>query len=459
MTESVFIAWGKNEKLASKVEELLGKSGYFPTLGGRDRAANPTTFFINANVIHQMDEAAFAIILAQRIYDSRGRPTPEFRPNLMFEWGYLLRRLRADAIHVFLINLRRSDLPSDVLNAYTTEISFKSAAPPRATHIEAAAQEIVNTFLRNVVNIDMYGLEIIQHYDLYRSRLSDMTKRERSFNSREAGYYMLHMLQPAFYRDDLNFLAGCLTVFVRMSTGHFTSLAKLITQVIAYYRVTQELDAHGPSTPDNERARAISSLTTIERNLANVSKAKERVYNIFDVLVENFRGLTNFRLYLLNRTETNLVGAIQCFELAMKECSQFQSIYPANSGFIREFWGSYIERNLSRAYYLAGKTDDGLALAQSAESKRQSIGGQLQAAGQLALSRQFELELALSKFDQAINGTAEEADLLAIVNDYLIPHTPRGVDRVWERLHSALLKTADERKHANLTSALKALNR
>jgi hypothetical protein len=117
LSETVCIAWGRNEPVARAVAKHLSNSGYSPIVGGANRGGNPSSFFINSNVLAQMDDASAAIILAQPIYADKNKPTPDLRPNLLFEWGYLQKHLRADAIHAFLINLQPTDLPSDLLNS------------------------------------------------------------------------------------------------------------------------------------------------------------------------------------------------------------------------------------------------------------------------------------------------------------------------------------------------------
>jgi hypothetical protein len=279
MSENVFIVWGKNKSLAIKVRDLLSRNGYFPTVGGSERGAEPATFFVNSNVIQGMDNASFGIILVQRIFDKSGNPTGEFRPNLMFEWGYLLRRLRADALHVFLIGIGRDELPDDVLSAYTHPIVMSSANPSEA-ELTAAATDITDKFLADVVSIDFDGLEIIQNYDQYRTALLEMSLRRRAFNAREAGYFLLHMIQPAFYRNDLGFIKKCLGELLRLSTGQFVQVAILIDQIIRYYGVTERL--HQANSPSS---REFQDLLDIDRKLQSIRGTKNKVYNIFDVIL------------------------------------------------------------------------------------------------------------------------------------------------------------------------------
>jgi tetratricopeptide (TPR) repeat protein len=456
MTENVFIVWGRNQLLAAKVSDFLKSDGYFPVVGGMSRGSAPSTFFISSNVIQQMDDASFAIILAQRIYDQAGLPTKEFRPNLMFEWGYLQRRLRADAIHVFLIDIPRDELPSDLLNSYTHEISVFSPNPTD-DQLTAAAKEITAKFLGDVVNTDFDGLEIIQNYEQYRTCLIEMAQKKRAFSAREAGYFLLHMIQPAFYRDDLAFIQDCLREFSRHTSGHFIGVAILIDQIIRYYAAADSLDRRLQLGPIDKSIPEFQTFLDVERKIANVRGLKNKVYNILDVLIEDFVGLANLELYIISKDIDYLDKSIAAFHAAQIECAEFQSIYPSNSSFIRTLWESYIERNLSRAYFYKGNQTEARRLSESGERKRISVSALLDAARVPFLSKQFQLELGLSKFDQALSQGSNEADLMEIFNRYIAPHTSSSVDRVWARLHAAVLQEAIKHGYETLESKLRAV--
>ncbi len=198
MPETVFIAWGRNEVLAKAVASSLAASGYSPIVGGNKPGASANTFFISTNILSQMDSASAAIILVQKNNSSKRTSKLEFRPNLMFEWGYLQRRLRADAIHVFLIDVDKDKLPTDLLNAYTTEASIAATGWPEEEAIRTLGDSIASTFSRNIAQVDFDGLEIIKGYDAYRGFLWEMMEGRKAFNPREAGYYILHMINPHF---------------------------------------------------------------------------------------------------------------------------------------------------------------------------------------------------------------------------------------------------------------------
>jgi len=459
MTENVFIAWGRNLELAVAVRDLLKKNGYFPTVGGMFRGAQANTFFINSNVLRQMDDASFAIVLAQRIFDAKGQPTGEFRPNLMFEWGYLQGRLRADAIHVFLINIGRDELPSDLQNAYTHTINIDNALQPTVEELNAAAGEIVHKFVADIANIDFDGLEILQNYDSYRTRLSEIKGRTRAFNSREVGYYLLHMIQPAFYRNDFSFIKDCLAEFVRMATGQFIDVAILIDQIIAYYELTDRIGELDSLAISDDLRGSIRVLEDIESKLNNLRSKKDKIYNIFDVLLEDFLGLCNLRVYMINKNAVALDRAIASFTNALKECGEFQSVHMSNVGFVRTLWEAYIERNLARAYYYKGDTVVAEKTSMSAEQKRLNVSSQLGAARVDWLARQFSIEIGLSQFDRMKGAGINENDLSDLVARYIEPNVPRGIDRVWDRLHGAIEKSAKEKGYNGLLDRLASVKR
>jgi hypothetical protein len=457
MTEHVFLAWGRNQQLAMDVSNELRSAGYFPIVGGMQRGASVHSFFVNANVIQQMDNASIAIILVQKIYDSAGKPTQEFRPNLMFEWGYLQRRLRADAIHVFLIDILRSELPSDLLNAYTHEVAISNPSNPSQIELKDASKRIFNLFSKDISNIDLDGLEIIQKYDANRVALSEVAQGKRAFNPKEIGYTLLHMIQPSFYRNDLNFIKDCIRDFSRNSTGNFSNIIVLLEMIVKYYDTWDTINHSSKWSGSGRSSPEYRSFESIASTLQALAGLRNSVYNIFDVILNNFSGLAYFRMFEATREFNYLEDAIKYFELAREKCRDFKSIHPANEGFIRKFWESYIERNLSRVYSLSNDKMKAEQFGRSAEAARRITAAQLSAVGAVGLAKQFELETGLSRLDQAILKGSKEHDLTELFEIYIEPHNPRGIDRVWERLHSAVLKEAHKNGYKSLSKRLKNL--
>ena len=95
--EHIFIAWGKNKKLADKVAEKLKERGYNPIVGGDEKNPKKMDYFLGPQILNQIKKASKAIILVQHL-----------RPNLMFEFGVLFERLDPDSLFIFLIRIKRS---------------------------------------------------------------------------------------------------------------------------------------------------------------------------------------------------------------------------------------------------------------------------------------------------------------------------------------------------------------
>ena len=103
------------------------------------------------------------------------------------------------------------------------------------------------------------------------------------------------MIQPAFYRNDFAFIKHCLAEFVRMATGQFIDVAILIDQIIAYYELTDRI-GELESQPGEDLRDAVRVLEDIESKLKNLRGKKDKIYNIFDVLLEDFLGAELRRL-------------------------------------------------------------------------------------------------------------------------------------------------------------------
>lgn len=445
--------------MARRVGEVLKDNGFFPEVGGMQKGLTPQSHTINANVIEQMERASIAIILVQKLY-REAKPTNEFRPNLMFEWGYLTRRLRNDCIHIYLIGVQPKDLPTDLIGGYTHEVHLQNYASPTPADIDATAQAIVQHFISDSASIDLDGLEVLQRYDHFRAQLAEVAKSKSQFSARQIGYVVLHMLQPAFYRNDLQFIADCMRDLSTRATSNFNEIMILAQQVIAYYEATDSLMVQpgGTASAASTMAPQVRKLIEIDRTLHVLASNRNRVFNIFDVLVDNFRGLANLRLAELNSDNSLLNIAMESFESALRECRQFRSIHLSNENFVRLLWQAYIERNLSRVYHLKGEAALAKTHGHSAEAARVRVQALLSSAGIPWLARQFDIEIGLTKFDQAVAAGVDKAALTSIVEQFLLPHTPRGVDRVWDRLHAAVLKEVARNRFASLETRLRNLS-
>ncbi len=109
--ENIFIGWGGNKPLADKLELLIDGNGYNGIVGG----GLPTDMHVGKQVLTQIDKCSRAILLFEKIDGA-------FRENLLYEQGYISARMQVKNVHVFMIDCKLKDLPSDLSGIWGTEI-------------------------------------------------------------------------------------------------------------------------------------------------------------------------------------------------------------------------------------------------------------------------------------------------------------------------------------------------
>jgi len=258
--EVIFIAWGANKQLADAVADALRKQGYSPQVGG-DLDLRAEDSFLGNQITKQISQAPRAIILAQwpaEGADRRRRNRPDiatvaaqFRPNLMYEFGYLTARLQPSCLHLFLIGIRRVDLPSDVLGIRAEEIP--------AQGIPEMAAEIVRRFEANVKYTSINPVNLFIDWSNWKHRI------RRQITNQEApehwlGEALLHSIQPAFYMGELATINGyCKPTNGVVERPGLNAAKRILSQVVELIWVADSEDA------DHIR---LADLRPVERALA-----------------------------------------------------------------------------------------------------------------------------------------------------------------------------------------------
>ena len=133
----VFCGWGGNQPLAYEIKAYLKDKNFDVVVGG----GSPTGLHIGTQVIGQINECDCAILLVEE-HDG------VLSPNLFFEWGYIIARMKVTDIHVYMINKSVRDLPSDLLGVWATEISRTESGENGDRDL---AQRICERFLKDSV--------------------------------------------------------------------------------------------------------------------------------------------------------------------------------------------------------------------------------------------------------------------------------------------------------------------
>jgi len=192
MLEKVFIAWGGNESLANAVRDKLAKetpARFNGVVGG----GIPKNAFVTQQVFDQIKQCTYAIILVQRDPE-----TSEFRCNLMFELGYLLKKYENHAyqMNIFLINEESKDLPSDLHGIWNKEIVSDEK------NDDELAEEIVKLFLeKNTSPITIDKMKKLTGWP-ETLRILKKYQDEPFFSEKELAHYLLHSIEACYYCMD-----------------------------------------------------------------------------------------------------------------------------------------------------------------------------------------------------------------------------------------------------------------
>ena len=115
----IFVAWSGDTAVAKKLAAYIKRtnSAYDCIVGGNLQQLE--SIFVGGTIIDQMRQCDQAILLIQK-HKNTGR----ISANLMFEWGYLLAKLKANKIHNFLIDMNVTDneIPSDLRGIWANEV-------------------------------------------------------------------------------------------------------------------------------------------------------------------------------------------------------------------------------------------------------------------------------------------------------------------------------------------------
>ena len=213
---NIFIAWSGNRELAEELAKLINLDGnrFNAIVGG----GVPTDMFIGAQVVEQINRCKKAILLVE---DKDGH----ISHNLMFEWGYIMARLNFNDIHVFLINKKSRDLPSDLLGTWVSEIEVDRVNEKD----EEIAKRIYDIFVPNSVsNKKVVYFDLIDNWKQVFVNLTD----DIADSDQEVFDYVFTGCMAAYYYQDYQSLRVVLNQLpINKNTMTFLNFAKAYIDV------------------------------------------------------------------------------------------------------------------------------------------------------------------------------------------------------------------------------------
>ncbi|WP_375485453.1 TIR domain-containing protein [uncultured Mycobacterium sp.] len=359
--EAVFIAWGGNLPLATAVAERLKQRGFSPRVGGTTDTGRYTDLYVGHQILAQIRETTSAIVLAQSFTGPSIATTQktDIRPNLMFEWGYLVAwfRFRPEDLYVYLIDIDRRDLPSDILGSWSETIEF--------TNWEDTAQKIVDNFCAHFTTHDATpSLAILAKWSEWRNWMDRQIEGKEQPRPTFLARVLLHSIQPAYYHGELSHLADVNKAARKFSdTPALLSARRIVSAACHFYDYTAR----------EQRQWRIGELGQIRQTLAQrLPDCGNSDFMAWLELVRNdFFGLTNYHMAEISRgtsRDNYLVAAEQAFNEGLRQLNNVKTV---EKNGVWHLWNGYIRRNLGKVYQMVDRKDDAKRELNNAFDSRQ----------------------------------------------------------------------------------------
>lgn len=438
MKGEVFIAWGENLELAEAVEAKLDGEGYKAQVGGCETNCGKSGFYLGQQIMAQLKRASRAIILAQPSADG----SLTFRPNLMLEWGFLMARLSPARVHVFLIGVNRSDLPSDLQGSWSTEIALDE--------IDSMAGEVVKTFTGSVCQASVEASEIFCMWPTWRAWI------ERQLSGEDAPDYLmlagvlLHSVQPAFYNGELQVLMRALEVASTLHGPPELRESVRISRAACDYNLGVEL------------APGFAELNFIADRLEpplDTHVEQGALMHWLETVRLDFLGLCYWQMVSTTPAdnERRNLYMTQAKDAFQKACGFLDKIKDEKA---TQLWKGYILRNLGRIS-MELKDDSGAKTClKNALDARQRAYGDLKAAGmsEIPLSM-YSLEITATRIDLLAYGYDGGASELIEAIDLLKKHQrlTGGTFGMWNLAVAEAERACTELKRPDLLGTVETL--
>lgn len=437
---TVFLVWGRNPRLAKEVMARLNDKGFSAVVGGdADTCDKFHSHYLGQRIVEQMNRCQHAIVLAQwPPEDNNGDSIGSFfRPNLMFEWGFLLGRFqRQPSLHVFLIGIKSQELPSDLCGSFTHEINWKSDP-------SALANEISAIFLDESDFGSPDPMQPFCDWSSWRSQVETCQAPDAVL-----GVMLLHGIQPAYYRGELDIIRE-LTKQLATRSGNSQRIREACTVANAacdYYELTS-IDNHAP---DFRKMYQIEKLLTLPDPIAYAPDIWIHVVRL-DLL-----GIVRRRLSEASKAavaKTYLESSRQALIEAVK---LLEMLPPSKRHGCWHLWRGYILRNLGRACSELGDMVNGKTfLEQSLEARDDALRDLNAMQVSKIIQGQLFLERLMVGLDLVKYGHSIDTQILDDVTHMLREVAPQT--QMWEKTMDQALSLASDLKASEIEQRLQNL--
>ncbi len=347
MRANIFIVWGGNKELADTVSQKIKAKKEFNVQVGGD---TPNQLFIGEQIISQIKKASVAILLVQKDSDI-------FRPNLMFEWGYIIANFKSKNVHVFLIDMEDRDLPSDLKGAWAQQISTKDKT------VEETADEITETFIKNYHEQNIDKISVFEEWASIRHEIKNHSVNP-SYTDREMAAIILYTLQAAYCYNDLHNLKNWL-INIDSDDPIVDMVHTVVMGAIDYY-----ISKEKPLSQNR-----VSELQEIIYRLEDdfdFSKEDSELDKWLHIIAHNFIGLCSNRISNIDDEDFNEYKK-DFVEAALDNLLKALSYIGDDSEIYSCMWKGYIYRNVAICYAKMQDTENMTESFKKAETARKKV--------------------------------------------------------------------------------------
>lgn len=373
----VFIAWGGNQKLAEQVRDALSEKDIDAQVGGHDYGAGDRKYYLGDQIFEQMQKASQAIILAQPdMNDQSTKSTSRLRPNLMLEWGYLCKSLPAESMHVFLIGLKKSELPSDLVGSWAEEINLDNIE-----NIEEASEEIVELFMKNKRMYRVDPFDVFVNWPTWKDFIIKQLRGEQAANPYRLSQVLLHAIRPVYYYNDFKFLGTAIQKIGEVE-AELEQSAELATAALHYHMATGDHITTIDSEQQVSNFDSFWSITQLLKEQAENGKYSYEVDPWYNVVNKSYIGLCfqkmakspNMKDEEVRKHKQdaclNFKESLDIIQNSIKHKDDYNDIDYHRA---RELWLGFVFRNYGRSLCEIGEVEKGLEYLDRAISARRKV--------------------------------------------------------------------------------------
>ncbi len=325
--DRLFIGWSGNQPLANELANIIRKGKKFePEVGG----GVPTGRTVNEQVIDQMEKCNYAVILVEKKDDGK------ISNNLMLEWGYMLAQLPPTKFHVVLINIKPSDLPSDVLGGWSIEISDAKAANQRS--VEPGADAELAERIWTELSIKMHNakdkelanrnyFDTVSNWETIYPRLQTYKERRHLSEDDVCEYIVMGCLAAYYYNNQQQLRHAALS--------DMTS-TRAVNIVITFAKSYLDLFLNtGNMSRPLDSKHFLEYAEVFQKTLRRQRQLSESFDDFLDILAHNAYGLAAL-LYLKNeglsqdRMDYYAEESRRSFETVLELLESYEDNYPRN---------------------------------------------------------------------------------------------------------------------------------